>query len=382
MQNLVIVGGGFAGTWAAMSAAATRATLARADMTISVVSASTHLCIRPRLYEGADPSMLVPLRPLMDEIDVGLIHDSVEAVDGQTVSLRGGGNMAFDALVFAAGSAVNLPACDGAAQHGFVVDDYDSTRRLDAHLATLDSTQDSDRTIVVIGSSFSGIEIITKLRQRVGDAFRLVLIDRNNWPSGSMGDALHDPVSRALDAAQVEFWPNRSPEAVTQSSLRVTGGDEIPSRTVIFATGFRANGLTTMVSSNQDETGRVVVDEMLRIAGNHMVFAAGDVASASADGYHRAVMSCQHAMPMGIAAGRNAVLAVAGSELVPYAQPFYATCIDLGGSGAVFTNGWERSIVMSGAQGAEMKQQINTQWIYPPDPSVGRQKIFEFIQNA
>jgi NADH dehydrogenase len=67
---------------------------------------------------------------------------------------------------------------------------------------------------------------------------------------------------------------------------------------------------------------------------------------------------------------------------VPYAQPIYATCIDLGGSGAVFTNGWERSIVMSGAQGAEMKQQINTQWIYPPDPSVGRQKIFEFIQNA
>ena len=52
--------------------------------------------------------------------------------------------------------------------------------------------------------------------------------------------------------------------------------------------------------------------------------------------------------------------------LRPYSQPNYVTCLDLGESGALFTLGWDRKTEKSGEAGKQLKQTINTQWIYPP----------------
>ncbi|KOY60174.1 hypothetical protein AM629_20855 [Photorhabdus heterorhabditis] len=42
------------------------------------------------------------------------------------------------------------------------------------------------------------------------------------------------------------------------------------------------------------------------------------------------------------------------------------TCLDLGAWGALFTEGWERRVLVTGMEGKKIKQEINTQWIYPP----------------
>jgi NADH:quinone reductase (non-electrogenic) len=44
----------------------------------------------------------------------------------------------------------------------------------------------------------------------------------------------------------------------------------------------------------------------------------------------------------------------------------YVTCLDLGHSGAVITQGWERRIEKTGSEGKAVKRLINTQVIYPP----------------
>jgi NADH:ubiquinone reductase (H+-translocating) len=51
---------------------------------------------------------------------------------------------------------------------------------------------------------------------------------------------------------------------------------------------------------------------------------------------------------------------------VPYTQLRYVTCLDLGRSGAVITQGWERRVEKTGAEGKAVKRLINTQVIYPP----------------
>lgn len=50
MKNIVIVGGGFAGGWAALGAAH-EVFANEADIQITVVSKDPYLNIRPRLYE-------------------------------------------------------------------------------------------------------------------------------------------------------------------------------------------------------------------------------------------------------------------------------------------------------------------------------------------
>ena len=77
-------------------------------------------------------------------------------------------------------------------------------------------------------------------------------------------------------------------------------------------------------------------------------------------------MSCQHAIPMGMVAGRNAVSELFGLELRTYSQPDYVTCLDLGPWGALFMQGWDRQVRLAGPWAKVVKQAINRRLIQPP----------------
>lgn len=98
---------------------------------------------------------------------------------------------------------------------------------------------------------------------------------------------------------------------------------------------------------------------------------------ARADGAHVAPMSCQHAILMGKVAGHNAVRDLLGLSSLPYRQPEYVTCLDLGPAEALFTEGWERRVRHTGIEGKRLKRQINTEWIYPAPND--RAALFEAV---
>jgi NADH dehydrogenase FAD-containing subunit len=112
--------------------------------------------------------------------------------------------------------------------------------------------------------------------------------------------------------------------------------------------------------------GRLPVDQYLRIIGISDVFAAGDVATLAIDGTHASVMSCQHARPMGRFAGHNVVCDLLGKPMLPLRIDWYVTCLDLGPWGAVYTEGWDRHVTVSGMDAKTIKQTINCVRIYPP----------------
>jgi NADH dehydrogenase len=130
-----------------------------------------------------------------------------------------------------------------------------------------------------------------------------------------------------------------------------------------------ASTLTKQVSPNLDRQGRMDVTPDLRVIGAKDVFGAGDVVRALTDDQdHYSLMSCQHALFMGRFAGHNVAADLLGLPTLDYSQPFYATCLDLGSWGAVYTEGWDRQVKLTHAEGKERKMMINTQWIYPPAP--------------
>ena len=55
-----------------------------------------------------------------------------------------------------------------------------------------------------------------------------------------------------------------------------------------------------------------------------------------------------------------------GVPTAPYHQEAYATCLDLGEAGAIFTRGWGRKLELVGEAAKKTKREINTVWIYPP----------------
>ena len=378
MPNILIAGGGFAGVWAAMAAAATRHRQDANNMTITLVSKDPHLCIRPRLYEGARPEMLVPLQPLFEAIDVGFELAQVSEVTPTGLRTELGVTMEHDRMILATGSHVAIPAVPGAREHGFIVDTYEQTAHLDAHLSKLDDHTPEAFAFVVVGASFSGLEIATSLRDRFGSKAVIYLIDQQKVAGQSLGESLTHEIKSALERADIQFLGGESVTSVTADRLVLRSGKEIGAQTTIFATGLRPSPLVTQIGVPAID-GRLKLDQNLRVVGETGLFAAGDVGIAAADDAHMTLMSCQHAMPMGVVAGQNAALDLLGRDLKHYAQPDYATCLSLGESNAIFTQGWNRTIAMSGTEGAAMKAQINETWIYPPSPDAGRKAIFDAI---
>lgn len=171
----------------------------------------------------------------------------------------------------------------------------------------------------------------------------------------------------ASDHLGIEWILNASVDSVDAGGVTLSNGQRIESNTVIWTVGFRAHPLTQQVPGTRDHQGRLHVDGHLKVLGQNDIFATGDVAYAATDTLgNYAAMSCQHAISLGRYAGNNVAADLLGVAPMPYSQPKYVTCLDLGAWGAVYTEGWDRQLKLVGQEAKDLKAQINSVWIYPP----------------
>ncbi|MDV7351681.1 NAD(P)/FAD-dependent oxidoreductase [Rhodococcus oxybenzonivorans] len=380
--RVLVLGSGFAGLWAALGAARRLEELdATGTVDVTVISKLPFHDIRVRNYEADLSACRIPLSDLLDPADVGHITAEVTAIDttARTVTVADSGEQGatqeYDRLVMALGSRVAKPDIPGLREFGFDVDTYDGALKLQRHLAALsDGEADvSAATVVVVGAGLTGIETASELpgmlttlcAERNLDP-RVVLIDHNPYVGSDMGASARPVIEAALSENGVETMTGVGVAAVDQHGVTLSSGEVLAAGTVVWCAGMRANPLTAQLAGDRDRLGRLPVDDYLRVLGSPGVFAAGDVAAAWVDDDHLSVMSCQHGRPMGRYAGYNVIGDLLGEPMMPLRIPWYATVLDLGPAGAVYTEGWDRQVVAHGAQAKATKVTINTQRIYPP----------------
>ena len=383
MKRILVIGAGFAGMYATLSAARLRDMQGVAPDTIeiAVVAPEPRLVIRPRLYERMPETMVAPLVELFVALDVRYVQGRVDTIDFASKSAVIVGadgarrSLDYDRLVLAAGSQGVKPDVPGLAKYGFSVDQIEDAIALDRHLSALANQPSSAGrdTVVVAGGGFTGIEVATEMPSRMRAILgpkaniRVIIVDRNKAIATAMGSDPRPLIEKALREAGVEAVLGVGVSALNESGVTLSNGQSIESLTVIWTAGFRANPLTAQIPAERDRSGRLVVDRNLRVAEVPTIFAAGDTANAATDDLgHRALMSCQHANRLGACAGFNAAADLLGLPLEPYQQKNYVTCLDLGPSDAVFTRGWDAKVELNGDKAKAMKREINTQWIYPP----------------
>jgi NADH dehydrogenase len=194
----------------------------------------------------------------------------------------------------------------------------------------------------------------------------VILVDRNPFVGSDMGSSARPVIERALADNGVEARTGVGVTAVTAGVVSLSSGDELAAATVVWCAGMRASALTEQLPATRDRLGRVEIDDQLRVIGVPGVFAAGDVAAARMDDEHLSVMSCQHGRPMGRYAGYNVISDLLGAPMLTLRIPWYVTVLDLGPAGAVYTEGWDRTVVSHGAEAKATKQTINALRIYPP----------------
>jgi NADH dehydrogenase len=375
VSRVLVIGSGFAGLWTALGAVRRLDELAVPPGTveITVVSAAPFHDIRVRNYEADLSGCRIPLGDVFDPVGVAHISAEVTGIDADAriVSTATGQTYEYERLVLASGSRVCKPDIPGLREFGFDVDTYDAAIRLQHHLQGLADAPPSTAaaTAVVVGAGLTGIETACELPHRLralGIAPRVVLVD-HNWLVGSdMGDSARPVIEKALSDNGVEARTGVGVTAVGPDSVSLSSGEQLEAATVVWCAGMRASALTEQLAGSRDRLGRVEVDDYLRVTGVPSVFAAGDVAAARMDDDHLSVMSCQHGRPMGRYAGYNVISDLFDEPLLSLRIPWYVTVLDLGPADAVYTEGWDRTVVAHGARAKATKQIINCERIYPP----------------
>ncbi|UQQ28883.1 NAD(P)/FAD-dependent oxidoreductase [Enterobacter bugandensis] len=380
-KQILIVGSGFAGMWAAVSAARLSEQQGNNSLEIAVLAPLPELRVRPRFYEEKVSTLVAPLTDLFAELDITFIAGHAEQIDttAKTVLYRmsngAHATASYDRLILATGSQTKRPAIAGLADCAFDIDQLESAQVFERHLDSLalrPSTPERN-TVVVCGGGFTGIELATELPARLCARFgdnteiKIVVVERGPVIGGRYSDALRKTIAEASEALGVEWRLKSEVEAIDAHGVTLKNGERIAAATVVWTAGVEANPLSLQIDGERDSQGRLVVTETLQVPAHPDVYATGDMAHAKTDDAgNTALMTCQHAIQLGKFAGHNAAASLLNVAPYPYRQVNYVTCLDLGAWGAVYTEGWEQAVKSVRDEAKKIKIAITNELIYPP----------------
>jgi NADH dehydrogenase len=313
--GVLILGGGFAGSYVARGLGRNGAT---------IVNPTNYMLYTPLLPEAAAGSIeprhvTVPLRTMAPDADLVLGSAIALDADRRVVRVRSAAGLvdiAYADLVIALGSVSRTPPIPGLREHALTLKDLGSAIRLRNHvlrqieLADLaPETAAARLTFVLAGAGFAGVEVIAELHELVEDALRRhprlaglrarwVLVDGGPRILGQTPDRLAEFAARTLAARGVEIRTGTLLESVDAGGVVVSGGERIACETVVWTAGVTPSPMAAVLGLPLDARGHVRVDETLRVSGLPHVWALGDVAAVpnGATPGELDPPTCQHAL--------------------------------------------------------------------------------------
>jgi NADH dehydrogenase len=302
--HVVIIGGGFAGLYAARA-------LGRAPVRVTLVDRRNHHLFQPLLYQVATaalaaPDVAAPIRKVLRrQTNATVLLAEARAIDVERRRVvLADGELAYDQLIVATGSTHAYFGHDEWARFApglkGLEDALEIRRRLLVAFETAEREADPAArkpwlTFVVIGAGPTGVELAGAMREIAQRTLardfrnfdpretRVVLLDAAPRVLPSFPEELSASARALLERRGVEV---RTGAAVTAIDAQgVTAGDaRIEARTVVWAAGVQASSLARSLGAPLDKAGRVLVEPDLTVPGHPDVYVVGDLAAVRAGG--------------------------------------------------------------------------------------------------
>jgi NADH:ubiquinone reductase (H+-translocating) len=348
-RRVVIVGGGFAGLFAARA-------LRRAPVAVTLVDRAQHHLFQPLLYQCAtgilsEGKIASPLR------DVFKRYRNVECVLAEVTGLdpaarrvtarRPLGEPAefgYDWLILAAGVQQSYFGHDEYARFApgmkTIADALAIRSRVFGAFEMAESSADPEErqrwlTFALVGAGPTGVELAGQIREVATKTLRreyrhiepeqarVLLFDGGSAPLAAFGSKLSALAARDLQKLGVELHMGSVVTAVDSRGLEVKNHDDSLSRhdagTVLWTAGVEApplaEAVATATGAERDRAGRIKVGDDLTIPGHPEIFVLGDLMSA-----HGLPGMAEVAMQSGLYAARQ-IRRQAGGRKRPAGDP-------------------------------------------------------------
>ena len=305
-EQIVIVGGGFGGLYAARS-------LKNAPVEVTLIDRRNHHLFQPLLYQVATGTLspadiATPLRTLLKNqrntrVLLGEVVDF--DVENRQVILTDG-TVSYDKLIVAAGSGKNYFGNDHwmtkAPGLKTIEDATEIRRQILTAFEVAERTTDPEKrrawlTFVIIGGGPTGVEMAGALaeiaRETLKDEFhsinpsdaRIILIQSGQRILPTYAEESSAAATAALEYLGVEVRIGLRVIDIQERGVTISSGDAqdyISARTILWTAGVQASplgkSLAEATGAEVDRGGRVMVEPDFSVPSHPDIFVIGDLA--------------------------------------------------------------------------------------------------------
>ncbi len=345
MKRILILGGGFAGLYAALQF---EKTLARdPDVEVTLVNRENFFLFTPMLHEVAasdlDMTHIVnPIRKFFRRVK--FFEGEVESIDlpGRKVMVFHGVNhhhheLHYDHLLITLGSITNFFNLPGLAERALTMkslgDAIHLRNRLIQNLEEADfecfpEQREPLLSFVVAGGGFAGVETIAGVNDFIREALkfyphlaeenlRMVLVHPGAVILPELGEKLGAYAQRKLAERKVEIRVNTKVTGVTHEGVMLSDGAVIKTNTLVWTAGTSPNPLLQTLPCRK-ERGRLKVSSTMEVPEWPGVWALGDCAEVPDPHGKPYPPTAQHALRQGKVVAQNVAAAIRGGQKKPF----------------------------------------------------------------
>jgi NADH dehydrogenase len=363
--HVVIAGGGFGGFYAARTLEKVLPPQAARITLVNDVNFMLYTPLLPGAAAGTlEPRhVVVPLREELKRTHLRLgtvlgADPAAKTLDVRT--LKGTEeHLKYDHLVVALGSVSRTLPIPGLAEHGIGFKSLPEAIELRNHVLrtlevaeTLEDPEERKKwlTYVFVGAGYAGLEGLAELQDFAADVIdlyprcrtqgmRWILVEARDRIMPEIPAALADFATRELRGRGIAIRTSTTLDAVDADSATLSGGEVIPTRTLVWTAGVKPHPVIARLGLPLDDGGRIKVDATLRVEGQDSVWALGDAAAVPdpARKGSSTPPTAQHALRQGKTAGRNVAAAIGNGKIKPFKFKTKGVFVDMGQGQAVAT---------------------------------------------
>jgi NADH:quinone reductase (non-electrogenic) len=356
--DVVIVGGGFGGYYAAREL---ERTMPGQSTRITLVNETNFLLYTPFLPEAAagtlEPRHVVtPLRDVLAQtrlrLGLAVAHDPAARTVTMVDQVGAEHELRYDQLILSLGSVSRVLPIPGLAEHAIGFKSLADAIWLRNHvlqcLELADATEDAALreellTFLFVGGGYAGLEALAELQDFAAEAMkfyprarlagmRWVLAEATGRVLPEIDLGLAEYAQRELRGRGIDIRLGTTLEQVSDGRARISTGETLPTRTVVWTAGVVPHPTSKAFGLPLDERGAVVVDDHLRVRGQDRVWALGDAAAVPdpARPGRPCPPTSQHAVRQGKTAARNVAAELGVGTAAPFAYRSKGQFVNLG----------------------------------------------------